>query len=161
MKIQTDQLTTQWPTTESSSESQKSSDAFASVLAQEVGSQTTQESGLAAPILSGLGALNITGIQDVETAAATSPTSEEESTAMDSMGSLLDQWDDYTAQLASGSQDDSLKKAYGVLTNIASGVQELKNNLPAGASSTLSSMVNEMDVMTTTEQIKFNRGDYV
>lgn len=161
MKIQTDQLTTLRQATESSSEAQKPSDAFASMLAKEVGSQTSQESGLTAPPLSGLGALNIPGIQDVETVAATSPTSEVESAAMDTMDSLLDQWDDYTAQLAAGSQDDSLKKAYGVLENITSGVQELKSNLPAGTSSTLGSMINEMEVLATTEQIKFNRGDYI
>ncbi|MGD9607808.1 MAG: hypothetical protein AB7U59_00495 [Desulfovibrionaceae bacterium] len=159
MKIQTDQLTTQWTTKESSSETQPSSDAFASLLAKEVGAQASQESGLAAPPLSGLGAM--AGLQNVEDASATAPTTEDASAAMDTMDSLLDQWDDYTEQLASGTQGDSLKKAYGVLENIASGVQELKNSLPVGANSTLSSMVNEMDVLATTEQIKFNRGDYL
>jgi hypothetical protein len=158
MKIQTDQLTTQWTTKESSSETQPSSDAFASLLAKEVGAQASQESGWrpAAVRSGGHGRL-----QNVEDASATAPTTEDASAAMDTMDSLLDQWDDYTEQLASGTQGDSLKKAYGVLENIASGVQELKNSLPVGANSTLSSMVNEMDVLATTEQIKFNRGDYL
>jgi hypothetical protein len=160
MKIQTDQLTALRQTTDSSSESKKVSDGFASLLAKEVGTQAAQDSGLTAPVLSGLNALDLSDAQNVDT-AATSEATDAEASTMDSMNSLLDQWDDYTTQLASSSEADSLKKAYGVLNNIANGVQQLKNNLPAGSSSTLGSMINEMDVLTTTEQIKFNRGDYI
>jgi hypothetical protein len=162
MKIQTDQLSGLTQSTEASSEASSPSEAFASILAKEVDGSATQETGLSAPVLlSSYNALNIAGTQGDEAVDATGAASEEERTAMNSMNSLLSQWDDYADQLAGGSEGDSLKQAYGTLQNIESGVQQLKDGLSTTSSTGLSSMVNELEVMATTEKIKFDRGDYV
>lgn len=158
MKIQTDQLTGLTPATEKTSEATSPSGAFASILAKEVDGSATQETGLTAPVLMSTCSA-IAGAQDSE--AVTASASADESAAMNDMHTLLDQWDDYADQLAGGSGEDSLKTAYGMLESIQSGVQQLKEDLPADVSAGLGSMVNELEVMATTEKIKFDRGDYV
>lgn len=168
MKIQTDQLSGLTQSKEASSKATSPSEAFASILAKEVDGSATQETGLAAPVLlSPYGPLHIDGTQGVEAVDATdateaaTPASEEELAAMNTMNTLLRQWEDYADQLAGGAGGDSLKKAYGVLTDIESGVKQLKDGLSGTTGSGLGSMVNELEVMATTEKIKFNRGDYV
>jgi hypothetical protein len=162
MKIQTDQLTGLTQSKEARTETSTSSDAFASILAKTVDASATQETGLAAPVLlSTYGALNIAGTQATEETDASAPSSGEELAAMNDMNTLLTQWDDYANQLADGSSGDSLKKAYGTLQDIESGVQQLKDGLSSSTSTGLGSMVNELEVMATTEKIKFDRGDYL
>lgn len=165
MKIQTDQLSTLTQTSETTSDSKKATTDFASLLAQEVGGNTSATSGLSAPLLTGYAALDLTGSQETDTGAtaasqAADGSNTSDTAAMDTMDSLLTEWDSYTDQLASGSGGDSLKKAYGILQNIETGVQQLKDGLTGSTNTDLNSMANELEVMATTEKIKFNRGDY-
>lgn len=166
MKIQTDQLNVLTQSSETTTDSKKATSDFASLLAKEVGGSSADATGLSAPLLTGYAALDLTGSQETDTDAtattqATGTSNTSETAAMDTMDSLLTQWDTYTDQLASGSGGDSLKKAYGLLENIQSGVQQLKTSLAGSSSSGLDSMANELEVMAVTEKIKFNRGDYV
>ena len=162
MKIQNDQLTALQQTAAKSAGVKDNSDAFASLLAKEVGDdQSSQGSGLAAPPLAGYAALDMSGLQDTDSVEASGQFSEQEQAVMKNMDSLLAKWEDYADQLASGSGGDSLKQAYGVLQNIETGVKQLKDDLPSDANAGLGSLVNELEVMTVTEKIKFNRGDYI
>ncbi|MBQ7738068.1 MAG: hypothetical protein IJT59_00200 [Desulfovibrionaceae bacterium] len=73
----------------------------------------------------------------------------------------LDLWDSYTQKLGTYEQTD-LRAAYSILESIGSKVEELKAsasnlNVPNFG---LNSLINQMDIMATTEKIKFNRGDY-
>ncbi len=74
----------------------------------------------------------------------------------------LDMWDSYVNALGSSNQDGSLREAYSLLQGIDGQVSALKDNTASvrGQNAGLDSLVNELDVMTTTEKIKFNRGDY-
>ena len=74
----------------------------------------------------------------------------------------LDMWDSYVNALGSSGQDGSLREAYSLLQGIDGQVSALKNSTASvrGQNAGLDSLVNELDVMTTTEKIKFNRGDY-
>lgn len=168
MKIQTDQLTALRQAAEQSKGTQESSDAFAALLAKEVGddqtaqtSETAQTTGLSVPPLSGLATVDMSGLQEAETDAASGQFTEEERTVMKNMDTLLTKWESYADKLASGTGGDSLKQAYGVLQNIETGVKQLKDDLPSDAKGGLGSLVNELEVMTVTEKIKFNRGDYM
>lgn len=174
MKIQTDQLTALQQTTDQSKAKQDSSDAFAALLAKEVGGdQTAQTSTLTVPPLSSLSGLDLSGVQTTDadgttdTAESTGAVeasgqfTEQERAVMDNMDTLLAKWENYADQLAAGSGSDSLKQAYGVLENIETGVKQLKDDLPSDANTGLGSLVNELEVMTVTEKIKFNRGDYM
>jgi hypothetical protein len=174
MKIQTDQLAALRKTTEQSKGTQDSSDAFASLLAQEVGAeQTTQTTALTVPPLSSLSGLDLSSVEATDAAGATQAVegtdaveasgqvTEQERVVMNNMDTLLAKWENYADQLAAGSGGDSLKQAYGVLENIETGVKQLKDDLPSDVSKGLGSLVNELEVMTVTEKIKFNRGDYI
>ena len=172
MKIQTDQLTALQQTSEQSKGTKDSSDAFAALLAKEVGNDQTT-SALSAPPLSSLSGLTLSGLQATDAAETTDAAestatteasgqfTEQERAVMDNMDTLLAKWENYADQLAAGSGGDSLKQAYGVLENIETGVKQLKDDLPSDANSGLGSLVNELEVMTVTEKIKFNRGDYM
>ncbi|NCC24224.1 MAG: hypothetical protein EOM25_03345 [Deltaproteobacteria bacterium] len=78
---------------------------------------------------------------------------------MNSVDSLLDQWDRYAQGLQAPRPD--LKSAYAQLKSIAENVQEVKKAMPeAGSPSVLKDMVEELDIMAVTEEIRINRGDY-
>ncbi len=162
MKIQTDQLRALQQAAEQSKGKRDDSDAFAALLAKEVGTeQPARTTGLAAPPLSSLAGLDLSGCQAAEATEATGQFTEQERAVMDNMDTLLAKWENYADKLAAGSGTDSLKQAYGVLENIETGVKQLKDDLPSDANAGLGSLVNELEVMTVTEKIKFNRGDYV
>jgi hypothetical protein len=163
MKIQTDQLTALQQAAEKTAGTKNASgDAFAAMLAQQVGGDgSSQASGLSAPPLAGYAALDLSGPQASGDVEASGQFTEEEQAVMNNMDTLLAKWENYADQLASGSGGDSLKQAYGVLENIETGVKQLKDDLPSDVSKGLGSLVNELEVMTVTEKIKFNRGDYI
>lgn len=75
---------------------------------------------------------------------------------------LLDKWDLYSQALARPDAA-SLKDVNSLLDGMDAELAGLKAALPelAGNKAGLAGLVNELDVMTTTERIKFNRGDYL
>ncbi len=165
MKIQTDQLTALRQIAEQTQDSRESSDAFASLLAKQVGetqsAQTAQAAGLTAPPLGSLAGVDVSGIQVADSSGGSGQFTEQERAVMQDMDTLLAKWESYADKLAAGSEEGSLKQAYGVLENIETGVKRLKEELPSDANAGLGSLVNELEVMTATEKIKFNRGDYL
>ncbi|MDL2216562.1 hypothetical protein LJB81_02370, partial [Desulfovibrio sp. OttesenSCG-928-M14] len=64
------------------------------------------------------------------------------------------------AQIGSGNQD--LRQAYGLLQSMGQQVTDFKARFPNAAQEQpeLAAMLNEVDVLFTTETFKFNRGDY-
>jgi len=81
---------------------------------------------------------------------------------MDTVENVLDKWDQYAQNLQGAGGETNLKQAYGVLDDIDGTVQQLKSDNPDLAEKypTLQGMVSELEAMTATERIKFNRGDY-
>jgi hypothetical protein len=75
---------------------------------------------------------------------------------------VLGRLDDYAGQLSS-SGESSLKDAYSSLEGLQSDVQEIRKNWPdmSQKNPELDAIVNEVEVMAVTEQMKFNRGDYI
>jgi hypothetical protein len=80
---------------------------------------------------------------------------------MQNLDNLLAEWEDYAGKL-SGASEAGLKDAYGVLEGISSGVKELKDKTPdlGERHPGLKSMIDELEILATTERIKFVRGDY-
>ncbi|MDL2307017.1 hypothetical protein LJC48_03195 [Desulfovibrio sp. OttesenSCG-928-C06] len=101
-------------------------------------------------------------MQTQASADSTAATSGESAEAAERIGSLLDQWDQYAAAL-SGNSGADLRGVYGMLQGMTQNVRELKSSMSGllEQDPNLAAMVNELDVMTTTETIKFNRGDYI
>lgn len=159
MKIQTDQIA---PLQQTGTVQAKSAPAtnFGEILAKEVdsGQQTAKSAGL--PPLGGTAGL--AQAVAVQAAGQVTGASSERQAVMDNVDSILNQWEKYSGQLADGSSSQ-LRQAYGTLETIQANVQKLKDENPGleNNSPQLSSLVNELDVMTTTEKIKFNRGDYL
>ena len=75
--------------------------------------------------------------------------------------SLFNEVDEYADQLQQPGGD--LRSAYAGLQALVANVAGLKAAYPGldGSSPELAAMVNELDVLTTTEMFKFNRGDYL
>ncbi|MDP2848296.1 MAG: hypothetical protein Q8O35_08895 [Humidesulfovibrio sp.] len=149
------------PTTQTSRGTQ-SSTAFGDILSQEVtktGAQPTS-SIASLPPPGGLGTLSaLIGVQEVE---ATTPVTQAENAIMDKVDSVLDKWDQYAQSLQSTASSASLKQAYGVLDDIDGAMQQIRGANPDLAEKfpALQGVVSELEAMTVTERIKFNRGDY-
>ncbi|MFP4167454.1 MAG: hypothetical protein ACLFSY_01220 [Desulfonatronovibrionaceae bacterium] len=79
---------------------------------------------------------------------------------MDNLDNILAKWEMYAEQL--GSPQSSLKEAYAGLEEISQAVEDMKAKVdPDKHGPEVREMLNELDVMTTTEKMKFNRGDYL
>jgi len=163
MKIHPDQLegVRLDPTTQSNRGTQTGT-GFGDLLSQEVAKSGTQSASSTAPLPppGGLGALTaLIGAQEVE---ATTPVTSAENAIMDKVDSVLDKWDQYAQNLQSTADSASLKQAYGVLDDIDGVVKQIRGDNPDLAEKfpALQGVVSELEAMTVTERIKFNRGDY-
>ena len=160
MKIQPDQITAVQGTSKVQSSGSIPATNFGDILAKELESGQQASSAGAPPLLSGVAGL--AQAMATQAAANVSDVATDRQAVMENVDSLLNQWEKYAGQLADGSSGQ-LRQAYGTLETIQTGVQKLKDENPGldGHSPQLSSMVNELEVMAATEQIKFNRGDYL
>ncbi len=81
------------------------------------------------------------------------------------VGGLLDQWETYAGKLAQAGNNANpdLKSVYSLLQNMGSELKGLRQSMPdlAERNGNLDSLLNELEVLTTTENFKFNRGDYL
>jgi hypothetical protein len=75
---------------------------------------------------------------------------------------LLNKWDAYADALSRKNSDD-LRGVYALLQGMSAELNDLKSARKdlLAKNSALDSLVNELDVLTATETIKFNRGDYL
>ncbi|MDR3640230.1 MAG: hypothetical protein P4L39_02795 [Humidesulfovibrio sp.] len=163
MKILPDQLeSVRLDQTPQTNRGTQSNTAFGDILSDEVAKTSAQTTSSTTSLLppGGLGTLSaLIGTQNVE---ATGEVTKAESGIMDKVDSVLNKWDQYAQNLQSTSSSSSLKTAYGVLDDIDSAVQDIKSANPNLAQShpALQGVVSELEAMTVTERIKFNRGDY-
>jgi len=160
MKIQTDQIVPIQQTGKTQSAKTTAAGSFGDILAREVESGQQAAKAASLPLLSGMAGL--TQAMAAQAAEETTGVATEREAVMENVDSLLNQWEKYSDALASGGSAQ-LRQAYGTLETIQDGVKRLKDEHPGldGHSPELSSLVNELDVLATTEQIKFNRGDYL
>ena len=129
-------------------------EGFAQALAQELGTQSSAATGAATPAAGPVVRLD----QALQAAMLQKPT---EQTVMDKMNSLLSKWEDYSQII--GTANGNLREGYSLLADIRQNIQEVKGDLaqaPAVGQG-LKTMIEELDILTTTEEFKFNRGDYL
>ena len=80
--------------------------------------------------------------------------------AFEQASGALDLWDRYAAILGSSPADSALRDAYSLLEGIGDRIGELRANPAAAGNQALNGLLNELEVLATTEKFKFNRGDY-
>ncbi|MDQ7031356.1 MAG: hypothetical protein Q9M37_01365 [Desulfonauticus sp.] len=78
---------------------------------------------------------------------------------MQDVDNLLKMWENYSQKLSS--EQDSLKEIYGLLQEIQNKINKVKQHpFFAKQPTDLKNLLNEIEIMATTEEIKINRGDY-
>ena len=127
-------------------------EGFAQALAQELGTGSSVATGAATPAAGPVVRLD----QALQAAMLQKPT---EQTVMDKMNALLSKWEDYSQII--GSENGNLREGYNLLADIRQNIQEVKGDLTQTSDQGLATMVEELDILTTTEEFKFNRGDYL
>jgi hypothetical protein len=127
-------------------------EGFAQALAQELGSESAAATSSIAPATGPMVRLD----QALQAAMLQKPT---EQTVMDKMNELLSKWEDYSQII--GSEDGNLREGYSLLADIRQNIQDVKGDLTRTPVQGLAAMVEELDILTTTEEFKFNRGDYL
>jgi hypothetical protein len=100
---------------------------------------------------------------NVDQIASVESVNQSEQAVMQNIEHLLEQWEDYAQSLSSPAGEQGLRRAYGVLQHISSGVEGIKDANPdlGEQNPALQTMVDELEILTVTEQYKFNRGDYL
>jgi hypothetical protein len=83
-----------------------------------------------------------------------------ETTLMNQVDQLLTKWENYAAGLEG--PEPNLRGLYVTLQDISRQIKDLKENFNLNSQKPeLKSILEELEIMTTTEEIKFNRGDYI
>lgn len=149
MKICPDQIEGVQPEqTQRKNKAHQPGQAFGDILSQEVAKESTSARSIAPPMI----------VNPMLNVQATAPTRSDENVAITGqVESILDEWENYAATLAN--PEGGLKAAYGTLDKIASEVAAIKEGQP-NLDPGLQSIVDDLETLATTEQFKFNRGDY-
>ncbi len=142
-------------------------DSFAATLAQQAALGDADNNLTQPPIAQGVQAnvaqqLLVNGVENI-TASTAAGSSAVMGQALEQASTALDMWDSYAQKLRTPSNDGNLRDAYTLLEGIESQVSSLKanNQQTLEQNPDLAGLVNELEIMSTTEKIKFNRGDYL
>lgn len=137
---------------------------FGATLAQELGLTQAEASSTTAPLPGAnnpvIGQMLLDSTEKSSTAGAEELVMQQ---VMEQASGALNTWDSYVGALGKTGQQGSLREAYGFLQGLDGQVAALKQGaMPVqGKNPGLDSLVQELEVMATTEKFKFNRGDYV
>jgi hypothetical protein len=102
-------------------------------------------------------------LEPLEQAESADPLDEALQQSFQQASGLLDSVDAYVNALSARGADGNLKAIYPLLEGLERQMGVLKQGAaPLEAKHAgLASLINELEVLTTTEKFKFNRGDYV
>lgn len=162
MKIHPDQLKAIEQEQAKAKRAKEADKGFGDLLAKEVGKAAggAPAQAAAAPPP---GADLSSQILAAQAAAGVGETSDSGRNVMESLETLLNEWENYAARLQAPSANLNLRQANGMLENIEQGVASLKTKNPGLEKDHpgLKAMVDEIEILAVTERIKFNRGDYI
>ena len=161
MKITSEQLRALQEREAKRTKGPQSGDGFTEVLTRQL-----DESGQSAPVMpenapvvtQGLATISLSGTTE-KTGSSAASHSEEAANQMDGMVTTFEQ---YASQMARNEGAD-LREAYSLLENMSGQIAGFKSRFPNAGEEMpeLAAMLNEIDVLATTETFKFNRGDYL
>lgn len=161
MKIHPDQLKALEQEQAKTKQAQETVKGFGDLLAKEVGKAADNAQTTAAVPPPGAGMLS--GQLLAAQAAAGAGETVSGQNVMENLENLVNNWEDYAAQVGAAAEGPNLRQANGMLESIENGVSDLKNQVAGlpGENPELDAMVEEVEIMAVTERIKFNRGDYI
>lgn len=137
---------------------------FDAALAQQVGLGGTEKGASTAAPLPGMqsGIIGQMLLAESEKVSSTDPTELVMQQAFEQASGALDMWDAYVQVLGKPGAENNLREAYGLLEGVDNKVAALKQSAQPvlGQNPNLAGIVNELEVLATTEKFKFNRGDY-
>ncbi len=132
----------------------KAGNAFGDILSQEVSKDASagKAQSVSAPI-------QVNPLLQTQAVGKVEPLDSDQIAALDKMDGLLSKWESYAGELSSS----PLRQAYGTLEEIESGLERIKEEMPEAIKENpgLQGLVNDLEVLSVTEKIKFNRGDYL
>lgn len=162
MKIHPDQLRAIEQEKAKSDRAKQQDKGFEDLLAKEVG-KADGAGGKSAAAVPPPGAGMSSMILAAQAAAGADATTDSGHSVMESLESLLNEWENYAEDLQAAPESLNLRRANGTLENIEQGVASLKDSHPELEKDHpgLQAVVDEIEILAVTERIKFNRGDYI
>lgn len=140
------------------------SGGFEAALAEQLGISDGNGAPAAAPLPPGAqaGLISRMLLDNAEENSALNPDEDLLQEAFNQASGTLDLWDSYVNALGKPGAGQSLRDAYSLLQGIGDKVADLKQGTSGvrGQNPGFDSLLNELEIMTTTEKFKFNRGDY-
>ena len=96
----------------------------------------------------------------MQTNSISSTGSQSQTSIREKIDQVLSKWENYSQQLQAG--DSSLKNSFSTLEEIRENISQLQTEISEDSNQDqgIKSILNELEIMAVTEQVKFNRGDY-
>ena len=163
MKIQNEQLQALQQAAEAKTKQARPGGVFDAMLAEELGeTAATGQTVPGQPVGSSASLFGLEGIAPAGTAGAVSGEANLLDSVARSIESMLSGLDEY-AETLSSPQGADLRKAYGILQNLDNDLTALRERSPdlATRHEGMSTLLNEISVITRAETVKMNRGDYL
>lgn len=160
MKISTEQLQALQRQTEIKAKGQRTDGGFDALLSEQLGSAAVPGTAAFGLTRASTAALGLGGVDPVLSADA-SPENDSLDAVAESLEAMLGGLDEYAGALSSP-QGADLRKAYGILQDMDKSLTALREATPdlAKRHAGMASMLDEIAVITRTERVKMNRGDY-
>ncbi len=135
---------------------------FDALLNRQLQSDTIPIAGMpASPMAVQTDIYSQTLMNSVKESEALDPDSAVLQAAFEQASGTLALWDNYTRILGGANTESSLRDAWGLLEGIDARVAQIRDNPARGLNPDLDGILNELEIMATTEKFKFNRGDYL
>ena len=164
MKVRMEQLNTLLQQEQAAQQAKSKGEGFEALLAKELRQPEGGAQG-SPPPPPGVqaGVINQMLLEPLDQAQAVDPSEDALGQSVQQASSLLDSLNAYMNALSARGADGNLKAIYPLLEDLEQQVGTLKQGAApleekhAG----LAGLINELEVLTTTEKFKFNRGDYI
>ena len=163
MKVRVEQLNVLLQQEQAAQKGQSKGEGFEALLAKELLQPGGGAQGIPLPPGAQAGVISRMLLEPFEEAASANPQEDALQQSLQQVSGLLDSLHAYMNALSADGADGNLKAIYPLLE----GLEQQAGMLKQGAMpleerhAGLAGLINELEVLTTTEKFKFNRGDYI
>ena len=131
---------------------------FSDIFARRLEQAQSAASSAGASLMAGQPAAQLQGMNQAVASQGMRSSNE----ALTSMDGMFASFERYAERIAQG-ETGGLREAYNLLQDVSGRIAGFKSEFPNAGKDMpeLAALLNELDVFTTTETFKFNRGDYL